>query len=139
MSSLDLSAHNVAIQVFCSVEQEKLVALVTLLNELTLLVPIPTAEHFQGVFVVPDDQRETVINDLVKKYDELAGTYDSGIHVRACAVPMEVSTADGKVLICLIFLSESLVQEINPCLSPLWFTYCSFARSGCYRLAQNCP
>jgi hypothetical protein len=27
---------------------------------------------------------------------------------------MEASTDDGKVLICLIFLSESLVLEINP-------------------------
>lgn len=114
MNSLNQSAHNVAIQVFCSIEQEKLEALVLLLNELLPLVPIPTAEHFEGVIVVPDDQRVTVINELMKKYEEFAGTYISGIHTRACAVPMEVSTDDGKLLICLIFLSESLVQEINP-------------------------
>lgn len=115
MSSPNPSSRGVAIQqVFCSVEQEKLEALVMLLNELIPLVPIPTVEHFERIIIIPDDQRVTVVNDLIKKYDEFAGTYSSDIHMRACAVPLEVSTDDGRALICLIFLSESLVQEINP-------------------------
>jgi hypothetical protein len=114
MNAPNQSVHSVAIQVFCSIEQEKLEALATMMNELIPLVPIPNAEHFQGVIVVPDEQRELVINDLLKEYDESAGAYVSGTEARACAMPMEVPTDDGKVLACLIFLAESLVQEINP-------------------------
>jgi hypothetical protein len=67
MNSSDKSTNALALTVLCQVEQEKLQALVMLLNELTPLVPIPTTEHFAGVIVVPDDQREHLINELMKK------------------------------------------------------------------------
>jgi hypothetical protein len=114
MNSPDQSAHNIALQVFCAVDKEKLEVLVMLLNELLPLVSIPTAQHLGAVFVIPDDQREALINEIIKKYDESSKTYISGIHARASAMPVEASTEDGKGLFCIIFLSESMVQEINP-------------------------
>jgi len=85
----DQSAHAVALNTFCPVEQEKLEALVMLLNELLPLVSIPTKEHLQGVIVVPDDQREALINELTKELDELAGAYVAGIHSRASTLRLK--------------------------------------------------
>lgn len=71
MSTSDQSAYTVFAEALCQVEQEKLQAINMLLNELLPFVSIPIKEHLLGVYIVLDDQREAVINEILKRFDEL--------------------------------------------------------------------
>ncbi|MFZ6029874.1 MAG: hypothetical protein ACOYYS_19340 [Chloroflexota bacterium] len=100
---------NVQLNIVCQLSSEKVGALEALVRELLALV---NPETLRYVLIVPDNEFETAVNNIIEMATDQRNSYKHKISnpARAIAIPVEI----GEELNCFVVIGESILQNIEP-------------------------